>query len=217
MLGEFLIIRKKFEKYIENIFTNPSDKILDIGSGKNPYYHRLMKGHIVRFDIRNFSKTNVVGDADLLPFKDNSFDKIIIVNSLYYCSNPFNVIENIGRILKKEGTIVIITPFLYPIHDAPYDKYRFTEFGIMQLLKNSFIIKVINPIGGIFNLPAIFFHSLIKGIPLVSPQGMRRIASFFSIIVFYPFYILAQLFSVLDFLDISRRWPTYYITVAVRK
>jgi|TARA_Y100000310_G_scaffold345860_1_gene471659 SAM-dependent methyltransferase len=217
MLGQFLIIRRKIEKYIGNLFINPSDKILDVGSGNNPYYHKFMKGHIVRFDIRNFSKTNVVGDANLLPFKDNSFDKIIIVNSLYYCSNPFDVIKNIGRILKKDGTIVIITPFLYPIHDAPYDKYRFTEFGIMQLLKNSFIIKVINPIGGIFNLPAIFFHSLIKGIPLLFSKGMRRIASFFSIIIFYPFYILAQLFSMLDFLDSSRRWPTYYLTVAVRK
>ena len=217
MIGEFFIISRYFKIHIRDIFTNSNDRILDIGSGKNPHYHKSIKGNIVCFDIRNFDKIHIIGDADFLPFRKDSFDKIIIVNSLYYCTNPFNVMENVGRILKKNGTIVIITPFLYPIHDVPYDKFRFTEFGIRQLLKDGFIIKDIKTIGGIFNLPAVFFHSLIKGIPLKVSKSVRKPIKFLSFIIFYPFYFVAQMISILDFLDKSRRWPTYYFTVAVRK
>ena len=106
---------------------------------------------------------------------------------------------------------------MYPIHDIPDDKFRFTEYGIRKLLKDNFEVKEIKTVGGVFNIPAVFFHSLIKGIPLATPKNARKVISFFTIIVFYPFYLLAQLFSLLDFLDKSRRWPTYYFTIAIRK
>ena len=217
MIGEFFIIRGKIRKCIRDIFAGSKDKILDIGSGKKPHYHKFMKGKIVCFDMNNHKKTHIVGHADFLPFKKNSFDKMIMVNSLYYFDNPFEVIKTVSKILKKKGTLVILTPFLYPIHDAPQDKYRFTEYGMRQLLKEDFQIKEIKTFGGIFNLPAVFFHSLIKGIPLMFPKSVRKIISFFSIILLYPFYILAQLLSLLDFLDKTKRWPTYYLTVAVKR
>ena len=108
-------------------------------------------------------------------------------------------------------------PFIYPIHDAPNDKYRFTKYGIREILKNEFIVKEIKTIGGIFNLPAVFFHSLVKGIPLMFPKSIRKYISFIPIIILYPFYIAAQLISILDFLDKSGRWPTYYFSVAIKK
>ena len=126
-------------------------------------------------------------------------------------------VKEFSRILKKSGKLIIIMPFIYPIHDAPDDKYRFTEYGIRELLKDDFGIKEIKTIGGIFNLPAVFFHSLIKGIPLLVPKSLRKLVSFLSIIVFYPFYILAQLVSLLDILDKSGRWPTYYFTATIKK
>ena len=33
-------------------------------------------------------------------------------------------------------------PFIYPIHDAPDDKYRFTEYGIRYILKEGY--KILN-------------------------------------------------------------------------
>ena len=78
-------------------------------------------------------------------------------------------------------------------------------------------VKKIEKIGGIFNIIAVFFHSLIKGIPLIAPKSIGKTVSFLTIIVFYPFYIVAQLMSLLDFLDRSDRWPTYYFTIATKK
>ena len=217
MKGEFFIIKRRIGKYLRETFTSINDKILDIGSGSNPYYHRFMEGRITCFDTKNADKTHVIGDADFLPFKKDSFDKIIAVNSLYYFKNPFKFIENAAKILKKNGKLAIITPFFYPIHDAPIDKYRFTEFGLRELMSNNFKIENIYAIGGIFNFPAIILHSILKGLPLIAPKPIRKITKLVSYGIFYIPYILAQLASILDVLDRTRRFPTYYITVAKKK
>ena len=217
MTLEFIIIRRRLLKCFESAAKKDTDRVLDLGCGQKPYYHSRLKGKIVCFDKLHTKKAHIIGDADYLPFKNNSFDKAVSVNSLYYFKNPFNVAGDIARVLRKNGQLILVMPFIYPIHDAPDDKYRFTKYGIMELLKNNFDIKQIKAIGGIFNLPAVFFHSLIKGLPLMAPKYSRGIVKLFCIILFYPFYLLAQLLSILDFIDISGRWATYYFVVAVKK
>ncbi|MEK6984310.1 MAG: methyltransferase domain-containing protein [Nanoarchaeota archaeon] len=211
------MIKRQISDYISNIFTDSNDKILDIGSGKIPYYHNFMKGEIVRFDIKKSDKTHVVGDADALPFKRNSFDKVIMVNSFYYFKNPFNVIESLSRILKKNGKLVIVTPFIYPLHDVPTDKFRFTEFGLKTILEDYFQIEKIEALGGFFTLPAVIIHSFIKGLPLMAPKYLRKAAQIIAYVIFCAPYILAQLISFLNVFDTSKRWATYYIAVATRK
>ncbi len=132
---------------MEGRFKN-SDIVLDIGCWKKPYYHQSIKAKIICMDIKHTEKTHVVCDAMSLPLKKSMFNGIICVNSLYYCNNPFRAVKEFSRILKKNGKLVIITPFTYPIHDAPDDKYRFTEYGIRELLKNNFEIKEIKTIRG---------------------------------------------------------------------
>ena len=217
MKGEFFIIKWRIEKYLRDVFTNSNDKILDIGSGYNHFYHKFMKGRIVCFDIEDFGKTHVIGDADSLPFKKNSFDKVIMVNSLYYFKNPLKVIKSASNMIKSKGKLVIVTPFLYPIHDKPSDKYRFTEFGLKELLKEDFRIEEIEPIGGFFNLPAVILHSIIKGLPLLAPKPLKNLTRILAYVVFYIPYILAQFVSILDVFDRTRRFPTYYISIATKK
>ena|SRR3989338_6951701 len=216
MLLDFFVIKKRILDLLKGKFKN-SDIVLDIGCGENPYYHKSIKTKVICLDIKPTKKAHIVGNAASLPLKKDGFDGIVCVNSLYYYSNPFTAIKEFSHVLKKNGKLIIITPFMYPIHDTPDDKYRFTEYGIKELLKNDFEIKEIKSIGGIFNFPAVFFHSLIKGIPLIAPEEIRKITKFFAIIALYPLYILAQLISLLDFLDKSRRWPTYYFTAAIKK
>ena len=216
MIGEFFLMSLKLNKKISGVFTNKNDKILDLGCGSNPNYHNSMKGKIICLDITKTSKTHVVSDADKLPFKPNSFDKIISVNSFYYFRNPFNVSKSIHKILKKNGKFVLIAPFFYPIHDVPDDKYRFTEYGLRTILEDDFRIEKIETIGGVFNHPAVILHSLIKGIPLLFPKEIRKFIQVLTYIL-WPSYIMAQLFSILDVLDRTKRFPTYYFVVAGKK
>jgi SAM-dependent methyltransferase len=216
MFGEFFIIKRIIWDLFKDKFKS-SDLVLDIGCGKKPYYHKNIKAKVVCTDLQHTEKTHFVCDAMSLPLKKSKFDGVICVNSLYHYNDPFRAVKNISTVLKKKGKFILLTPFIYPIHDAPYDKYRFTEYGIIEILKNEFIVTEIKTIGGIFNIPAVFFHSVVKGLPLMVKKDLRKIIRFFSIIIFYPFYLLAQLISLLDFLDKSKRWPTYYFVTAIKK
>ena len=215
MLGEFFIIKRRISRLLKDRF-NPGDLVLDIGCGDKPYYHKSIDAKIVCADIKKSKKIHLICDAASLPIKKSKFDGIVCVNSLYYYNDLLKSIKEFSNILKNHGKLIIVTPFIYPLHDIPNDKYRFTEYGIRELLKNEFTIKEIKTVGGIFNLKAVFLHSLIKGIPLLVPKGLKTIAKFFAVVLLYPFYILVQLLEPLDFLDKSRRWPTYYFTVAVK-
>ena len=218
MKGEFFIISRIVGEKLASVFNNPNDKILDIGCGKNPKYHESVKGKIVCFDVYKTASSTIVGDADELYkyFKPKSFDKVISVNSFYYFKNPFNVAKYASRILKSRGKFVMVAPFFYPVHDVPEDKFRFTEYGIKNILGKYFVIDEIKALGGIFNIPAVLAHSLIKGIPLLF-SGKLRAAVKIVMLVFYPLYVVLQLFSLLDFLDKTRRFPTYYFVVASKK
>lgn len=216
MIGEFFIISGKIKGYIAEVFSDKKDYVLDLGCGASPNYHKLIKGHVICFDKIKSKITDVIGDADNLPFKANSFDKVISINSFYYFKNPFNVVKELHKVLRKDGKLILVLPFFYPIHDAPDDKYRFTEYGLKTALEEDFRIGKIDVIGGIFNLPAVFIHSLIKGLPLLFPRVLRKFVQLPAYLL-WPFYIFAQIFSVLDVFDRTRRFPTYYFVAAIKK
>ena len=216
MIGEFFIIKSRISKLVKSNFSGKGGHVLDIGCGDSPYYHKYINGKLLCFDLRKTKISNVVGNANSLPFKSGSFDSVISINSFYYFENPFDSCNEISRVLKKNGRFFLVMPFIYPIHDAPDDKYRFTEYGIKTLLKDKFTIKELKTIGGIFNFKAVFFHSLIKGLRFVFPKPLRFV-SIPLIILLYPFYILTQILSLLDVLDRTGRWPTYYFVLAVKK
>ncbi|MBI2647155.1 class I SAM-dependent methyltransferase [Candidatus Woesearchaeota archaeon] len=215
MIGEFFLISKRIGKLIKEELGRNKDITLDLGCGTKPYYHKNISGKVICFDKVKNSTTNVIGNANNLPFKTNTFNNVISINSFYYFDNPFDVVRDLHKILKKDGKLILVMPFFYPIHDVPVDKYRFTKYGIVALLGQYFKIDKIKAVGGIFNIPAIILHSLIKGLPLLFPKQLKNLIQI-MVYVLYPLYILAQFISVFDFLDKTERFPTYYFVVAVK-
>jgi len=216
MILEFFIIKSRVSKYISRMPQRENESVLDLGCGNTPYYHKYIKGRLLCLDIDKTKKANIVGDADFLPFRQNSFDKVMSINSLYYFNNPFNVVAHISRILKQNGKLIIVLPFFYPIHDAEIDKYRFTEQGIRAMLGKHFKIEKLCAIGGIFTLPSVIAHSAIKGFPFLFPKAMQRPAQIIGYLLF-PVYLILQFLSFLDFLDKTGRMPAYYFVIASKR
>ena len=217
MIGEFFLLSSQINRKIREEFHNEKDLILDLGCGEDPKYHKMMKGRIRCLDLYKNKKAHVIADADKLPFKPDSFDKAISVNSFYYFKNPFNVAKDLGKILKKNGKLVVVVPFFYPIHDAPFDNYRFTEYGIRNLFKENFDIEGIDTIGGIFSLPSVILHSIIKGTPLLFRGFFRDAVKIFVYLVFYIPYILSQFLEIFNILDRTGRVPVYYLALMSKK
>ena len=52
---------------------------------------------------------------------------------LEHIPEPESCVQEVYRILNSTGTLIIQTPFIYPIHDAPLDFHRWTIHGLQHL------------------------------------------------------------------------------------
>ena len=122
-------------------------RVLDIGCGRQP-----LMGHLhpscTYFGLDYLptgqklydAQPNVFGDAHMLPFVDGTFDTVLLLEVLEHLSEPVHAIHEACRVLAKGGRLIVTTPFLYPIHDAPGDYYRWTRYGLEHLIQSSGLV-----------------------------------------------------------------------------
>jgi len=153
-LAEEDIRKFLINQYLMETFTDNNEVLLDLGCGEKPYkkiyerYFRSSFGIDILECLHDKSQIEIFGKAETLPFKSESFDTILCTEVLEHIENPFNALQEIYRVLKKNGTLILTVPFMVPLHEQPYDFYRFTPFSIEMLInKAGIIMRDIIPIG----------------------------------------------------------------------
>ena len=111
-----------------------SKKTLDIGCG-NKYYNDLFTNKI-NIDIDKNRQPDIVASVYDLPFNDNEFDNILCLEVLEHLFEPAKAIAEMNRVLKPDGKLILSTRFIFPLHDAPEDYFRYTKYGLQRLFKN---------------------------------------------------------------------------------
>jgi predicted O-linked N-acetylglucosamine transferase (SPINDLY family)/GT2 family glycosyltransferase/ubiquinone/menaquinone biosynthesis C-methylase UbiE len=111
--------------------------ILDCGSGKRPTYY----SNVVNFDPVLYETTDVAGVGEELPFKDSSFDAVFSLNVLEHVRDPLRCAREIARVLKPEGSLYCVVPFMSPYHGYPDHYYNMTKSGLHNLFKDFFEIE----------------------------------------------------------------------------
>lgn len=116
-------------------------KVLDVGASSDSY--RDLFPNKVSIDIDEASKPDIVADAHDIPFDDNSFETVLCTEVLEHVKDPFRVVSELHRVLKKDGTLILTTRFLFPLHETPSDHWRFTRYGLEELFKDKWnIVKL---------------------------------------------------------------------------
>lgn len=119
--------------------------IINIGAGGE--IKRILSDCGLKFkeiDIDEKRKPDFVCSAeDMSVFKDHSVDVFFCIEVLEHIKNPFNAITEIKRVLKPGGLIIGSTPFIFPIHDEPYDFYRYTKYGLKNIFQDFECINLI--------------------------------------------------------------------------
>lgn len=156
---QFIMLFFIKENINEIIKLSKNKKLIDIGCGSMPYRKKIepkVKKYI-GVDHPRISKLynpTILPEiyADItkkIPVKDSEFDIAIMLEVLEYLEKPEKTFFEIKRILKKQGILILSTPFLYPLHDIPFDRNRFSKTQIETFLNNSgFKIKKIKTNGG---------------------------------------------------------------------
>ena len=133
------------------------ETIVDIGAGKAPYKKIFKYKKYIICDVENkynFEDIVIIKPNDILPLKDDYADLALSTEVLEHVKDIDLFLSEIYRIMKSGGKLIMTTPFLWPVHEAPNDYRRFTNFGIKHLLtKKGFKnIKIIRSNGFLFTL-----------------------------------------------------------------
>jgi len=80
-------------------------------------------------------------DIHHLPYKDNSFDFLILDQVLEHVEKPWIAVEEVFRVLKPGGICIATAPFLYGYHPSPKDYFRYTPDGWRSLFSKFEILE----------------------------------------------------------------------------
>jgi SAM-dependent methyltransferase len=91
---------------------------------------------LVSTDIDPERNPDIVCDVCDMPFPDNSFNAVFLIEVLEHVHNPPKALSEIYRVLKPDGTLIFSVPFIFPLHDRPGDYFRYTKYGLKLLLRD---------------------------------------------------------------------------------
>jgi len=95
-----------------------TDTVLDLGGGSGRIARRMVSyvGKITVADVAEgmIKQCDKYGDVtcvlltqDRLPFRDTSFDKVIMIDAFHHFANQEGMVIEVERILKKDGTAIL--------------------------------------------------------------------------------------------------------------
>ncbi|MNU79750.1 hypothetical protein D3C71_693670 [compost metagenome] len=141
MINPFFIIRRGLFRGIKKYSPYMKGKLLDFGCGSKPYKHMFEVDEYIGTDIEvsGHSHKNehidVYYDGNTLPFEENTFDSILCSEVFEHLFNLEEMLDELHRVLKPGGFMLITVPFVWDEHEIPYDFGRYSSFGLTFLME----------------------------------------------------------------------------------
>lgn len=120
--GIYEMCKDDYPPMLAELEIDPFDNVLDVGCGTGPVIELLAKKypekHFVGLDItpamievaqsKGLSNADfLVGDAENLPFGDESFDAVLCSNSFHHYPNPGAFLHEAHRVLRDGGKLIL--------------------------------------------------------------------------------------------------------------
>lgn len=165
---DFHFVRKLEWKIVKK-FLNPQkrDIILDLACGNGFFTQKLTNDgcYVIGIDIDKkkiqyanyYHKVNgcefKVGNAESMPLRSATFDKVFSISSLQHFNNPGKALREINRVLRKHGRVVIsVDSFSYHKVKKDFKEWHRDNFCVVNYFKLSDLKKMIENAG--FSLKA---------------------------------------------------------------
>ena len=104
---------------------------MNSGSGSAKYAEG-----VINVDIEQFPNVDIVADGCQLPFGEETFDAVISEAVIEHVKYPKTYVNEIERVLKKDGAIFVVAPFVHPFHGYPSDFQRYSIEGLRVLFED---------------------------------------------------------------------------------
>lgn len=119
----------------------------------------------IAVNISHSAKPHVIADLNChWPFQDESFDLVVSTWVLEHLAEPGVFCSESARVLKPNGILLVIVPFLQQKHGSPEDYFRYTDYALRRMLTRSGFQEVeVYPAGnGPFLVSASMLYSALR-------------------------------------------------------
>jgi SAM-dependent methyltransferase len=86
-------------------------------------------------DVRPGPGVDCVADVEALPQADASIGTVIAMNTLEHVPRFWRGLEEIHRVLRPDGALLVSCPFYFRLHGFPSDYWRFSPAALEVLLE----------------------------------------------------------------------------------
>lgn len=132
------------EHFLKQNEAHIKGRVLEIGD--SIYTHRFGKDKVKQAESLSFTSEGsptYVGRLETMPeIPDNTFDCMVITQTLHYIFNMFDAVSEIHRVLKPGGVALVTVPGLSQISrwdmDRWGDRWRLTTLGAKELFETRF-------------------------------------------------------------------------------
>jgi SAM-dependent methyltransferase len=146
-LNPFYFARKELHREMAHFAPNLNGRLLDVGCGSKPYRELFpyASDYIgLEYDTpvnRVAKRADYFYNGNTFPFDALSYDGVICNQVLEHVFNPDQFLQEIFRVLKPGGKLLMTVPFVWDEHEQPWDYARYSSFGLRSLLeRNGFIV-----------------------------------------------------------------------------
>jgi SAM-dependent methyltransferase len=130
-------------------------RLLDVGCGSKPW-RGLFAEHVdehVGIDFvpseRDPNAVDIIAGAYDIPLPDEEADTVLMTSVLEHLEEPERGVAEAFRLLRPGGHLILTAPFIWPIHEAPRDFFRYSPYGLRHLLEEAgFEVIEVQPLAG---------------------------------------------------------------------
>lgn len=120
---------------VKQSICTPCPLVLDVGCGHKPYRECFGPVRYLGMDrSSDDSAPDFLGDACQIPIGTGTVDIVFATQVIEHVPEPHEMLKEFKRVLKPNGALILSGPMFWPLHEEPYDFYRFTKYGFAQLL-----------------------------------------------------------------------------------
>ncbi len=139
-VNPFYLARKGLYREISSMAEYISGRTLDVGCGRKPYRGLFNVAEYVGLEIdtpenRSSKSADCYYNGTRIPFDDSTFDAVVCNQVLEHVYEPKAFLDEVNRVLKPNGKLLLSVPFIWDEHEQPRDYARYSSYGLTSILR----------------------------------------------------------------------------------